>query len=971
MQKMQFIQAFATFSSKKWHFDHLKSKMMQQTGFLIGKFVLMVCFIACFSMESTGQIKHPRLKKCVPIEEPNAPNNVGTLCDQYISETPDIRLGVKGATTLASQFLIPANGFSNQTIFIEGSLIVDIDLSFTDCIVRMWPGTSLTTHPSGVEIEAIGTDFFSCHQMWRGITLLTGSSLIFNSCQIEDAQYALTIGDGVSTSLINNVFNRNFVGIRNASGGVSNLNFQAFYLNIFRCHADLHDPYQGQQPAPGNISLTGFQLQNTSVVMTSGPNIFSSMRNGIIATNSSIGIRSCDFKKMMEYPGEESGNGIKTIGGTLQAGNGCSFEDNEFAGISTFGTKLYVNQADFNGKNHIGISSLGNKGGEVVNIRNNDFNLNHKENFMGIYLERSLDSNIPFADGSNSINTNTIHIGGISSADGIHVKGILPSTAEMEIIGNIITVTTTASSVIPIFIHGLNSDKFRVEFNKIYFNSSNTTFGGSRYGIFMLDCSGIDHYVHDNEILGGGNNYPGQCGIHAELSQNITFCYNTVDRTSHGFHFVGDCKNAAIKNNTIQKHKRGLFIESNAGIPGMVGPQTRHGNCWSTNFSDYNPYAALCLSDPTLSPFFVETTDPAKLPSPSLLEPSSGWFFYEEEETNYCDGAGRLFDEIDMRVSDEENWETYSEVVQWDLKRNLYKKLYQHPELLSEYEGFQHFFDSYPETSFAQTAYVESQIKSILQIPASIQEQIGELQTQMNNLFEQLTAMEAAFPYDDYTDDFDEIYMAEKLALLQQISQINSDLEQIKTNLNNSRMPQLLELTLFNQNLETITEYETAYQFLNQYRINRLMGIEPTEAELQEVDIISKRCLEELGHLVGLGQSESPLCAARTFIAHDGRGPCIEDPEGLVINSNSNFIEEPYLYPNPASEKLWIRIPKELEGRWFLFSTTGTIVRQGSFVKDIPTLEISLNNLLAGLYYFNWQDKDKKMNSQKVVLLPK
>lgn len=103
--------------------------------------------------------------------------------------------------------------------------------------------------------------------MWKGINVSNTGSISLNYCQIEDAQYALETNDYVggplsNISLLNNVFNRNYVGIiprlpHIVGASQKLLLFSLFLGNEFKCDAQLNNPYSGQTPLPSSVSFAG------------------------------------------------------------------------------------------------------------------------------------------------------------------------------------------------------------------------------------------------------------------------------------------------------------------------------------------------------------------------------------------------------------------------------------------------------------------------------------------------------------------------------------------------------------------------------------------------------------------------------------------------------------------------------------------------------------------------------------------
>ncbi|RMD96775.1 MAG: hypothetical protein D6816_18440, partial [Bacteroidetes bacterium] len=336
-------------------------------------FLTVLLFCAVLPLGLRAQFN---FEDCEQYSPPSPPTEGITLCQQQGHFTPDIVIGTsQNSVSLASQELPipPQNGFiSNLDIHINGKLVIDASFYFLNCNLSFGEAAEIEVIP-GILFGALGTDFFSCDKMWKGITLKGGSSgLVFWSCNIEDAEFALTLAEGVPVTLIGNNFNRNYVGIVNGDGSstVPGLVFNSFYGNNFTFDAPLNPPYI-QQSYYGTFPYAGIWLQNTaaSIGIPTNPNTFSNMMHGMVLESCDVTVSRCHFENMTFDGG--GGIGILATKGTLNAwGYGEVFHQNEIAGIETHGTNLLVDGYVFTGRHRTCINSVDNTGSEYVIIRN-------------------------------------------------------------------------------------------------------------------------------------------------------------------------------------------------------------------------------------------------------------------------------------------------------------------------------------------------------------------------------------------------------------------------------------------------------------------------------------------------------------------------------------------------------------------------------------------------------------------------
>ena len=143
---------------------------------------------------------------------------------------------------------------------IAGTLLIDESTIADGATFNMQPGSEIVVE-DGYNFVVSNSKFDGCVQMWKGITVESGATLVLDNNEIYDAQYAVQLHDGSSIWLEDNLFDKNYIGIYAHEtlpnyGNITQLD--AMDGNRFTCSDFLLLPYENQSPDPGDESLAGF-----------------------------------------------------------------------------------------------------------------------------------------------------------------------------------------------------------------------------------------------------------------------------------------------------------------------------------------------------------------------------------------------------------------------------------------------------------------------------------------------------------------------------------------------------------------------------------------------------------------------------------------------------------------------------------------------------------------------------------------
>jgi len=908
-----------------------------------------------------------------------------TLCEQYERETIDITIG----TDANSYTYASTVGFTNlfaQKVRINGTLDLNVPLLFYGAVLEFGPGAEIIIQANQTML-ASDTKMYACTNMWKGITVKSGGylSLLYDSW-IEDAQYAISAENNATLNVQETYFNRNYIGIRTKSttSATTILNILNFSGNVFTCSDPLNDGYSGQLPSPGEVSYAGIFLSR-SIASNIGrynlpANQFFRMHYGILAFKSTVIVQNCQFSQMVGLEGDEaSATGIYCSGGTLRVNafydspntqylGSSIFDDCGHSGIETTGVNnLSVIGNDFTGEQIYGVRSLGNLFSGQFRITSNTFEVSEPDNASGIFLERSMASR----GLHNIISHNSIQMAGSTAGKyGIHVTSPFAAGDRMEIIGNEVTVTSSADIIFPIQVTALLADKFWIIDNTINFNSTNAA--NERWGIVMLDGYGDAHLIKENTIMGTDTHNPGHCGIHIDNVRNTTICDNVVDHTQWGIHLMGTLDPCKLQNNHINAHERGLFLSPGSfGVAG-IGTQLRHGNEWSTTSGDYTEWAAQCDSnlDPLLSRFITESEHTSKLPSSGLLDPPSGWFSYIGGDVNYCVPVPSGSDENLSALQGETatgNLGDYIETSsdEWEMEYALMLTLRNNPALLTNMDALSFYNSNSTTTTAGALSYSLHQLKNILLPGSTEQSEIDEIYEGILLLTDTLVDLENSYPItpDTTLSSIDTNFLNDKQQLLESILDLMDEAQIWQDDIATARESDLEDLEDFNDNITVTQVYEQNHKTFNNYLIKRALGTATSTDYEDIVDIATLQSPDTSGSSVSFARHLLPLCQQINYIEdEEASEEALQAFRPAVASMQPEAFEA---YPNPADGSTNIRLPKGIAGKLQIRNADGKIMYDQEIEANaVQQLSINTAYWPAGAYLCILTESNGQANRQ-------
>lgn len=625
------------------------------------------------------------------------------------------------------------NSDHNGCIAITGRLIVDENLSITNCTdMRMQPCAEIVVNAQR-HLNMTQNVIYGCRLMWQGITVNQFGRLTFSNNEIRDAEHAILAngsgftwpvppnGVGVTTiSVFRNRFIQNHIGVWvQGTAGASNINHMPFVQNTFvgggYPNLNLRQPCTFGLP---NWNLdngyAGLVVQNTDFVAgiagdATSTNSFTALRNGAIA-------EGCNFQM-------HEGSFTDLVGelNIMPNANIPSFLLSEGIGVLSTSGSATVSNSVFSGCGH-GIFSRNGR----LTANNNDITDVGRgiEAFSPYRFDIINNRDIIYRDrGIFAQNFNVIPFFGLSSymirgnylrnqVTGLELgtRAILMDNAVVQDIlnarmfDNDILLSVAGSG-----IRVRNQNQWTIDENRVRIKdlSGQDQNGGT---CFDFQNSRRDKII-SNTVSSEGIN-PSTRAFQIANSPENNFCCNYTEGTTSGFEFFGACLATAFRTSDMFAHDRTLFLSNNTTI-GEQGPLIpgslnygNYGNLFNVTSGNAVNDAAL-VSGILSNRFHVISDQTPDFPEVVLTPNLTGapdWFEDNgigEFECTDCetlpvpDGErGRMLDEAD-RITAGPGFGTSTageRMLQWENARHLYQRMREYPELHNQETVIDSFF---------------------------------------------------------------------------------------------------------------------------------------------------------------------------------------------------------------------------------------------------------------------------------------
>ncbi len=932
-----------------------------------------------------------------PCEEPifleNLPSEGGRLCEQYpnYEASPGCTIANGTTTNFGANTLIEDKNYivnGHWTINVGKLQDFETSLVFRNCNFKIAPGAQITVRcHNNKTMTYDGCDFFSCDQMWRGIviehyfTVLGFETPTFNftNCQIEDAASALWFRNpslAVVFQINGNTFNNNYIGVtafKDFGSGAPQWMSLAFLDNTIGATHSLRPFYSPKIPpgwprAKGGVNLS---LLSTSIGSVTSSNYFFFMDYGIICENSVLTSRHNTFDALWGDGIFAKTSSLTVIGGNEFIGT-MSFPGFTPTvmqnGINAFSSDLNVSGNTFRDRIRNAIYSRDNFNAELITIDNNFFEPQTQESRYGIILDRSAASESALIPAHNQIFQN--HFNSTPSDNlrvytSIFVQGPNSASDILDIYENQDINLAFGDGFITnsgegIYVAAENADNIRIVDNDIKFTgnvSPNSQIFGIRYGATYSENCHIDlNSVSGEETTSGPDQYNTFAGtlIHGGLSE-VSLCNNSISNGKYGLRFFGNNDYPTISENKIYDHEIGLWINS----PVELGYHDGSGNQWLGNYSTWAAQKEGLLSpsptDPISVRFWVPESDmvpylpPSSLLSPNPeneIDPMRKWFRFDlGTMIDYCTSEEPIMGLNGFETRIANGISTLTGANLWDARRNVYRKLLEHPEMITPGSPIAAFKEAFQNTSVASFAQFDAYFRSATRFPANEQEGHDNWLLSMRQKQIQSESLLA-------TVNFDMSLATPEL--VEQVKILNEQIALDYGGVLSAKASRSLQLTehlnivfSFNQNLNASNTYEEARKTLNAIKIEHLLGNPMLESQFQSLAEIAAQNEEE----VGIAKSEAILqlgnCDVTSFVPENRERQKPINPS--KIESFALFS----IFPNPGADKFIVSVPNAINGMLRVSDLTGRTVEIQYITNDQSEYTVDLASKPTGLYNFS------------------
>ncbi len=884
----------------------------------------------------------------------------------------------------------------NEYYYVEGvwSISADQELTFRNCYFKMAPGAQLIVNCNAARnVTFSGCFFFACDRLWRGIIVnglplisLATSNFNFQGCSIEDAARAITPGPVTPFyfDVENSNFINNYIGIY--MGAASSYPLVLCKNTKFGTTGNLRPNYTGnKQLRTWPLSEAGVFMQKGYLSCTSGSQFYR-MVHGLIMEGGYANIAATGFITLWQggiaakdaYVGVRSGTifkGEEKIPGTNQY-------DIPFMqyGIYSHGSDLDVSDSHFEDVIERGIFSEGNSNAQKVDIRDSYFEQKSVFPFRhpvaGIEVERSA------ANGGDPHNTLYRNHCNCTLSDGLGnppytcflVKGAYNAIDRMTISENWdidLMFGQNATTCRGIAVETKNSSNYSLLFNGIFLHDA--SYHNTFYGIDFEPVYTSNNHIDGNTCVGRSISgeivpYNVKCGIHVSARfGDVSLCQNAVHRTGNGIHIQGDCDYPTFSLNEMYDHDFGLFINTSP----QVGWQDGRGNMW---LGSYNWFAAkkengtiFNLNDPNMlaSRFWIPESNslpympPGYLlsPNPDLqVNPNLKWFRYDDQiSTDYCSpiasGAASL---SPFQQSIAEGQTGLTGAALWDMERNLYAYLTEHPDQAPQGSAAATFMTQRAGTSVATFAQFDVAFRAAT-LPVAFEQNTRD--QHLNALQQDMEDIRTWIQSGDTT-------IAQLLALQQ-----SAEAHRTAIAASNAERQQALETSLnaaaaYNTGLTATEPWEQARKTLNALYVNTTLGQPLTEVSYQSVLAIANQLeggstrQEAIRLLAPCGQAGFPDESHQHEEETEERSPAYTS------------LNAPYqITPNPGNGLFLIQLPASQGGTLRVVDFSGRTLQQSRWTAGQRSLSVDLSGEAPGLYAFVLCDPHgQRLHTMKVIL---
>jgi len=611
-------------------------------------------------------------------------------------------------------------------LVMDGTFTVNSPLTIDQCDVEIGSlGQIIVQSPNTLTIT--NSHLHACDNVWNGIIVQPGATLVIDNSLIEDAIDGVTSQDGAKYTISSSDFNKDYVGINVTP--FTGIHPGTVSLTHFRCYNDTYtfpgtitlnstqEVLVGPAPYTHRTSV-GVNVANTNSTgnITIGDNsnvnnanVFNNVDCGIQFTGGICQIYNNIFRKILSDP---TMNPTHRLSGVYASGTpgitthviignspatGKSFA-NTFTDCLTgvqISSSVNIANVTYNTFNTLALTGA-NTTINVSLVNNVSCNLQVTYNtmnnpFYGVYASMNLNSKV-------FVNSNTIiEAPLLASSAGIYLNEATPAKAtSYTVLEN--TISGTSYGIV-----GSNLSGVYVAYNSVTPNTLGPV--NDDEGIWLNDSK--LSIVSTNTITATSTAGPVD-GIKLEggTGSNRVIC-NVVNSTTNGFVFGGANVSTFFADNNMNNNSTGLLLHNSAkmGLQGVIPKinqaATVNGNMWNGT-----TVATNCISSANgKNSEFVVPNPPntSAYPTTNISTPAKRSVVFAGEnltQSAYTCGitppviAPLALNDALQVINDSVQYTAFPTSSQWMANSSLYQYVNTTGDSLLTYSSVKHFRDS-------------------------------------------------------------------------------------------------------------------------------------------------------------------------------------------------------------------------------------------------------------------------------------
>ncbi len=893
--------------------------------------------------------------------------------------------GTAGGTTVITSMTPIVN-----CTWFRGTVLISGSVNWTNLSIRMSAGSRIEVNGQfNVDQCNIGT----CDTLWRGIKVLSpgGNGIVFTNSNISGANIAIELEDETSYFIQGSTFENNYIGISTGSP------FEAVPSDItvypgdgiilgcrFFTGTQLPPPYGGHFYYPswpliasipynqgyaalyiaGSTGLFLGQLNSTAA----NRNMIDHMRNGVIVREATTRILGTDFEDFVGSVPK-----LAALSGHLNFNQ---------RGISLEGSVCHIEQDTFRNV-MIGVHST--RSSQVI-----------VDNYMDIPIQ----SPISATRGIDISQSASTHIAHNIIYNGFMGISIFVSGGGFRIEDNNLYRWLTTDNNVGINLHRIVGVSLN---NRVRENELEITGGRRAIGISMNEVHELllFHNTIDflqTEPLPAGTENAGISGMQVYtslLGENIingtahykmrernagivmTNCMandhncNETDDMYYGQWMIGPNMETDLKSNEFYDATHGLdlFSPSALGVVSL-GTQEHHANQWLGSYSAYGAY--ISGPDPVNtaanSRFIADDSDisPGGILIPAMIGPTEIediWFVDMDGTTEgvVCTDypiPAPLTDSLVDLVRHAFVFTDYEDEMNWMRKADMLTFLHLYPAYLSN-TVLDSFFDAESTTPMGELIWAQYQMGKI----HGIDPDMPETDSLVFDYISQVRVLDSLIELNPYNVVALKALRVLKIDTLAE--HMGDWLGMLDTQITDTEDSIDVALVVVD-NVTPSNVQETDLQAMLWLRGGHSKGDSLTTAELEGVYALARQC-PWLGAR-SLSEAQILYAVIADSIFTHRPGECSELDPFIMIedrSDNSGFVNEIRIFPNPASDLVYLQLPDWVE-IVEIHSLDGRLWKQ-VYTPDGGSYSISVSEIPSGIYTLRAQG-GKKVETKQISI---